>query len=469
MNYIKYEQDEIYSKLNSEQTKAFSELVKFINLLQLNKDKGLSSNPLYFLLNGPGGSGKTYLISNLIDLLDSTGLRFQVLAPTHKACNVIRQSLVGVDVDTVAKFLGYTSDIDNDGETIVTYKWFEKPEIYKDDLLIIDECSMISKDQLEVLKHTKINIIYVGDFCQINPVGEPISDVFNLDFYGTGTLVKNERIKDENLAAIILDYRESVIKNHISKKCLVNTCRISSREAFNKLLIESFLNNPDTIYIAYSNSQVKLYNDLIRKNLFSNTTDSYVSGERLIFSTFYVADSKKYYTSQKVKIEKCQKVTLYLNCPKCVCSKKFKTNFINEVEPPSIERIEKCIKCHTPPSIVSYKPFQFWSLQIEGSNESFYKPVEGMKEIYPILYKYRDRAKALKNKYVWADYYKFQNMLNVPLEYSYCITVHKSQGSGYQNVFVDMENIFWCKDEAEKLRLAYTAISRSQSSVYFFK
>ena len=74
-----------------------------------------------------------------------------------------------------------------------------------------------------------------------------------------------------------------------------------------------------------------------------------------------------------------------------------------------------------------------------------------------------------KNKFLWKEYYRLKEILDAPIEYSYAITVHKAQGSGYDNVFVDFDNINFCNNNMEKLRLLYTAVSRTKKKLYFIK
>ena len=107
---------------NNEQRKAFLGIKDFIDSLcndkMVNKKKFRCRR--YTLLNGPGGSGKTYIISTLINLLKKIkNFRYAVLAPTHKAVSIIIESL-NMHVNTVAKYLGFTMEIDNDGNEIDT-------------------------------------------------------------------------------------------------------------------------------------------------------------------------------------------------------------------------------------------------------------------------------------------------------------------------------------------------------------
>jgi len=51
------------------------------------------------------------------------------------------------------------------------------------------------------------------------------------------------------------------------------------------------------------------------------------------------------------------------------------------------------------------------------------------------------------------------------LNYGYCITVHKSQGSTFNNVYIDIADIFENKSKDEVLKCLYTAITRTSDSL----
>ena len=54
------------------------------------------------------------------------------------------------------------------------------------------------------------------------------------------------------------------------------------------------------------------------------------------------------------------------------------------------------------------------------------------------------------------------------ISYGYCYTSHKSQGSTFKNVFVDVNDIITINiSPKRKLQALYTAITRASHSVYF--
>jgi hypothetical protein len=66
---------------------------------------------------------------------------------------------------------------------------------------------------------------------------------------------------------------------------------------------------------------------------------------------------------------------------------------------------------------------------------------------------------------LWKDWQ--MNVIDIfaQLNYGYCITVHKSQGSTFKNVFIDIFDIFENKSKEEVLKCLYTAITRTSDSL----
>ena len=87
------------------------------------------------------------------------------------------------------------------------------------------------------------------------------------------------------------------------------------------------------------------------------------------------------------------------------------------------------------------------------------KNVDNMKkcDIFSIVEK--------KMNNLWKDWQ--MNVIDIfaQLNYGYCITVHKSQGSTFKNVFIDIFDIFENKNKEEVLKCLYTAITRTSDSL----
>ena len=78
-----------------------------------------------------------------------------------------------------------------------------------------------------------------------------------------------------------------------------------------------------------------------------------------------------------------------------------------------------------------------------------------------------------QKKAVFNEMFKEINALhdkyNLPVKYSYCITCYKSQGSTYQNVIIDFENMYDCnRASVDNLtRCMYVGTSRTQDKLWF--
>ena len=61
---------------------------------------------------------------------------------------------------------------------------------------------------------------------------------------------------------------------------------------------------------------------------------------------------------------------------------------------------------------------------------------------------------------LWSKWHTLKDLFAV-LKYCYCITVHRSQGSTYETVYVDVDNILTNKKADERRKLLYVAFSRT--------
>ncbi len=204
---------------------ANKESIKFTND-QLNAIKNImwflcNSDSTSFRLNGYAGTGKTTTTAKLIIFLLSKRYIKSVafVAPTNKAVNVIKSKFrndisvlvkdsslslmqqldvleskgLTVHFLTIHKLLNYKNDFDVEGERVFVKG--NKSSITNYDLVVVDECSMVSfqiivhifealdtiirsagKDKTDV-KVPKI--MFVGDPAQLPPVNEAVSIIFS--------------------------------------------------------------------------------------------------------------------------------------------------------------------------------------------------------------------------------------------------------------------------------------------------
>ena len=126
-------------------------------------------------LGGYAGTGKTTIISNLVDKYEEAGIRPIVLAYTGKAVNVLKNK--DVPCQTIHSLL-YTPMIDHEGNVegwmpVCNYN------ITKNcDIIIVDESSMVDSVIYNDLVDTGLPLIFVGDHGQLEPISN--ANDFNL-------------------------------------------------------------------------------------------------------------------------------------------------------------------------------------------------------------------------------------------------------------------------------------------------
>ena len=111
---------------------------------------------------------------------------------------------------------------------------------------------------------------------------------------------------------------------------------------------------------------------------------------------------------------------------------------------------------------------EFYKL-VDENNTTWYQSINP-KQFYILSWQFKQYCiMNKKNKNInWPAFYDYINLYNADLKYEYAQTIHKSQGSQYNIVFVDRQNLIGCTTRNQTLRINgyYTAISRMRDEVY---
>lgn len=137
------------------------------------------------LLTGPAGTGKSYTIKYIVEVLQKKGLKVALTAPTGTAAIIIGGQ-------TIHSYMGL--GLGKGSVKEIMLKILKNKTVYQNladlDILIVDEISMVDGELLEkmsaifsLVKHKKygdfglldkpfgnIQVIFIGDFCQLAPV-----------------------------------------------------------------------------------------------------------------------------------------------------------------------------------------------------------------------------------------------------------------------------------------------------------
>ncbi|MDI6102019.1 AAA family ATPase [Actinoplanes sp. NEAU-A12] len=122
-------------------------------------------------VHGYAGTGKTTVIAAALRDLESAGKTSAVVAPTGKAAHVLRQK--GLPATTAHSALYRPRGESEDGSPEFSVN-LDAP-VTAVDVVVIDECSMVSKQMAEHFAYNARAVVAVGDPTQLPPVDSDVA------------------------------------------------------------------------------------------------------------------------------------------------------------------------------------------------------------------------------------------------------------------------------------------------------
>ena len=166
---------------------------------QLQAIRDAATHQLLLVTGGPG-TGKTTVMTGILDLLDAMGFKTQLAAPTGRAAKRLSE-VTGREATTIHRLL----EAQLDQETGAMTFFHDEDEPLKCDAMIIDETSMVDLQlMMSLLKGLKprCRLILVGDPDQLPSVGA--GNVFS-------DIIRSGMAKTVRLTEIFRQARESLI------------------------------------------------------------------------------------------------------------------------------------------------------------------------------------------------------------------------------------------------------------------
>ena len=408
--------------LNKCQEKALDALLEFCY-----------SQEKFICLSGMPGTGKTYLLNKLASQLDTINTVLKIAgrtpfidirftATTNKAAAVLKESLDSEYATTVYKLFGIK--VTNDYRTGEEKLDFTRAITVPDSLIIIDEASMLSYEVLEYINKYAIRskVIFVGDKNQLPTVGGASADVFNR--FKVIELTKIMRQKPSLAKAIknaknTLEAGEMIDLPSMESESII---RLNKSE-FLDSIVNMGLNDK---ILCYTNNKCIAYNSHIRQELGLPTTP--IKGDLCISKGRVVSQ----YGDRQIVLNAEESFPII------------------DVKP-----IEKYIYIGD----CKYGVKEY--LTHKGTFFGLEKP-----ELYPLLLK-SAYAKCKEIKDYTGYIYIKENILDPRFYYS--STIHSAQGSTYDNVYIDLNDIVKGRGATKetKNKLLYVAISRAKNKIYF--
>lgn len=168
------------------------------------------------ILNGSGGTGKTFSTQAVIQMLKDNNKSYELFSPTGKAAKVLSEN-TGEQASTIHRGLGY----------MPRDKWgYNEAEKMMCDVLIVDEFSMVDlrlfKHIIDAIDFKRTKLLMIGDNAQLPSVscGNLLHDFMQSKMIPTVTLTKVFRYGEGGLMKVATDVRQcKQYLNNINQQC----------------------------------------------------------------------------------------------------------------------------------------------------------------------------------------------------------------------------------------------------------
>ena len=419
--------------LSAQQQQALEQLHQFV-----------TSSERLFVLEGYAGTGKTTLLQAFAAQLKEQGddrvIAFSAF--TNKATKVLAQMVTAwnlkIDCLTCCQLLGLKPQINQEtGEQEFVPDKTQQNSFSAYALVVIDECSMVNQNLWELLLNeiaglfTTTQILFVGDPAQLPPVNEVASQTFlsvankavltEVVRYGGAIGILAESIRCNLNVPFLPRFRTDINPDKTEGTVIM------SAAAWQQQLIRAFSSersqaDPDYVRaVAYTNKRVHGLNRSIRDAIFGQDVSRFVEGERLI------AMSPVFGRPDEIVMQ---------TSSEC---------WVQSVDEDEVQQ------------------WRVWSLEVESD--------EGRRLTLPVLHesefvRFQRKLQQLSELKRWKDFWRLKQQAFANVTYSYALTIHKSQGSTFQNVFVDLPNVMRNRKVRERNQLLYVAVTRAAQRLF---
>ena len=417
------------------------------------------------IVKGYAGTGKTTVISSLVNVLPLFNFRFVLMAPTGRAAKVI-SAYSGKKASTIHKMIYKQVADPKTGEL----RFIKQKNYFKKSVFIVDEASMISdengflnngllKDLVNYIFEDHSNkLILVGDNAQLPPVGSIQSPALQLTYlkeqFGLDAMQVElvEVLRQESESGILLNatqLRKAVFDSN--ELIFFETRRFSDifkmtnekleegvRYAYDKFGME------ETAIICRANWQAVRYNEYIRRNILFKE-DEIEAGDiiMIVKNNYFILepDSPAGFIANGEFAEVRKIISFEEQYGFRYADIEIKLIDYPDMEPFQAKVFLDTLHSNTP------------SLSMEENNTLYHQIKENFKDI--------------KSKKKYKEAIRNDEYLNaLQIKFAYALTCHKSQGGQWKAVFIDQGTRRDQEMNVEDIRWLYTALTRAEKEVF---
>lgn len=402
---------------------------------------------------GEGGTGKTTCVMSAVQRLLDAGLKVLFCAPTNKAVKQGERSarefglsLNNIAFQTLHSALGLSLLPDEENKFAAQ---LGKGVFDLFDVCVCDEASMLSKIVLNkyllpAAEEHNVKLLLMGDDMQLPPVKEPKSLAFEV--FPCYRLSKVER-QDESSEILTVTglLRTAIDTDKMFKHPQGVAGAVEDVQAvqFLKTVVESFDLDTDLDkqrVLAWRNRRVDEINAAIRRKIYGREADRFEVGERVVTGAPIKGDSS----------------VILSTAEECIVKKVAESSVYDEDS-------DEDYKTHLlvlSPIFASGTPQVMAHVLHESEEERYWGRLNELAT--------KAKAQPSMARNYWARYHQFKDLF-ATIKYCYCLTVHSSQGSTYDTVFVDVKDILANNLRRERQRLLYVAYSRPRKRLVINK
>lgn len=443
-------------------------------------------NPAKYIvgLTGAGGTGKTFITKYIIAHCKYSNSVIKCTSPTHKACRVFSQALGGRNVDTIQSTFGLRLDLrleDFDPNT-PQFNPMAKPKLENIKLLLIDEASMLPTKLVtyicKICKELSIKILFIGDAYQLAPVNETKSVAFDRCFevYHLKQVVRqaaNNPITNLlNLLRYDIEHKTykflEYVSNHVGVTNYNNIGEgfsICNSTVFKNVIDMSFSDEAYTknidMYriIGYTNACVSGWNNYIRNTIIRDSDKNIITKNDLIMSYETIVN---------------EFMEIVINN-----SEEYIINDIVDFVDDTYGFKGFLVKFQLIHGGTITRPLFVIDHRDKFTIQKYHKTIT---DLINVAKKANGGTRVAR----WRDYYTFKKkyliaaniidrsgrtLYDRDIDYGFAITAHKSQGSTYDSVFVDVNNMVYDRighpytNQDDLLRRLYVGCSRAHKEL----
>ncbi|MDO5759834.1 MAG: AAA family ATPase [Bacteroidota bacterium] len=419
-----------------------------------------------FILKGYAGTGKTTMMSALIKTLPFFHLYSVLLAPTGRAAKVLAK-YSQKKAYTIHKRIYFSHHEDNS----FTFKL--KTNRSKHTIFIVDESSMIGTDNSGAFRRNLLDdlmeyifsqdsckVIFIGDTAQLPPVGQNLSFALDEDY-----LTNRYRLPciSFQLSQVVRQALESgILKNAsnlrfrifkenyslpIFKTLDLSDIKSISASDFEEYLRQAYKQDgtQEVLVIAKSNYQANKLNNLIRYQILERE-NLLEAGDRLM-----VVKNNYFWIDENDELGFIANGDIFRINRVLSIEERFGFQFAD---------VSICFDDYENIPVLEVK-ILLNTLSLEQASLAKEEERTLYNNIFQHHYKEtNNKAQAQKNTF--NDPYF--NALQV--KFATCLTCHKSQGGGWNTVFVFQSYLTLENINKEYFRWLYTAITRAKKQLY---